>query len=164
MDAEELAAALRRLMDGQHPTPPPASPPPPSNRRPQQPYEDVLLVPAPTPDPSPGDEFYALLYKPEDSAPIPAPEPVDDHLLDEIEETGHVAATRDATAGYRAKRTGVQGFLAAVLVAVGGALASIQLDGELDWKYIAVAVGQAVLTAVISYLHPDKSAEAKARS
>lgn len=83
----------------------------------------------------------------------------DDHLLEETEETGDVKITRSANASYRAKRTWVQGILASVLINVGGVLTALRLDAEIDWKMLAVSVGQAALTGVIAYLHNDKTAD-----
>ncbi|MEU7830375.1 hypothetical protein [Nonomuraea sp. NPDC049129] len=154
MDTSEFAASFQRLMDEQSK---------PSTPDPQQ---DVLLVSAP-PEPEP-DPFFDRYFVPENrTADLPTytPEPedpygvFDDHLLDETEETKDVAVTNPANAKYRATRTGYQGLIASVLIAVGGVLASLTVGAAIDWRLLGLSVGQAVLTAVVSYLHNDKSAE-----
>jgi hypothetical protein len=159
MDTAEFAASFQALLDQKSP---PATP------EPQQPA-DVLLVPAP-PEPQP-DPFFERYFVPE-VAPVPndyttslptyspVPYQFDDHLLEENEVTGDVMASNTSNATYRAKRTGFQGGLAAVLVAVGGVLASLSVNSDIDWKLLGLAAGQAILTAVISYLHKDNSADA----
>jgi hypothetical protein len=165
MDVNELARSLQALLNEQ------AKPP---TSQPHQP-QDELLVSAPEPisEPEP-DPFFEHYFVPETppaadytaSLPAYSPDPedpygvFDDHLLDHTEETGDVKVTNVANATYRAKRTGVQGLLAAVIVAVGGVMAAIPLDIDLDWKMLGLLVGEAVLTAVISFLHNDKTAKA----
>ncbi|GII83304.1 hypothetical protein Ssi03_12940 [Sphaerisporangium siamense] len=146
MDVNELQASLQALMDRQKAGPAPEPVPVPA---------DVLVASA-TPGP------YDHLYAPADTTanqPAYQPYEFDDHLLEENEEAGDVKITNVANAIYRAKRTGFQGLLASVLVSVGTVLAAVQLNAEIDWKLLALALGQAVLTAVISFLHNDKTAE-----
>jgi hypothetical protein len=71
-----------------------------------------------------------------------------------------VKVTNVANAVYRAKRTGLQGLIASVLIALGGVLVSLQTSSDVDWKLVGISVGQAVLTAAITFLHDDKSATA----
>lgn len=85
----------------------------------------------------------------------PPAEELDDDLLEGNEEANVVVANGKATATFRAKRTGVQGLLAAVLIAIGGVFTSLQVDADIDWRLVGLAVGQAVLTAFISFLHND---------
>lgn len=167
MDTAEFAAAFARLMDEQSK---------PSTPEPQQTPPDVLLVSAPQREPDPFyDRYFAPAKEPvtdyvtnpgdyTTALPTYSPEPedpygvFDDHLLEETEETKDVAVTNPANAKYRATRTGVQGLIASVLVAVGGVLASLTVGAEIDWKLLGLSVGQAVLTALVSYFHNDKSA------
>ncbi|WP_431911706.1 hypothetical protein [Nonomuraea jabiensis] len=152
MDVNELARSLQNLMDEQTK---------PSAPEPQQP-RDVLLVSAPEPDP-----FYERYFAPVDDITTPqptyspAPYQFDDHLLEETEEAGDVKITNVANAAYRAKRTGYQGLIASVLVAIGGVLTSLTVGSDIDWKLLGLSAGQAVLTAVISFLHNDKTADSE---
>ncbi|GII95127.1 hypothetical protein [Sinosporangium siamense] len=59
---------------------------------------------------------------------------------------------------YRAKHTGLQGLLASVLIDIGRALASLQAGAGIHWKLIGFSLGRAFLTALITFLHNDKSA------
>ncbi|MGN9782773.1 hypothetical protein ACTMTF_15175 [Nonomuraea sp. ZG12] len=156
MDTAEFAASFQALLDQQRP----------QDLKPQ-PSQDVLLVSEPLPEPE-LDPFFEHYFVPETTHtsdlpayPLAPEDPYgvfDDHLLEETEETKDVAVTNPANAAYRAKRTGFQGALVSVLVAVGGVLASLTIGAEIDWRLLGLSVGQAVLTAVISYLHNDKSA------
>ncbi|WP_043617331.1 hypothetical protein [Nonomuraea candida] len=159
MDVNALAASLQALMDAQKAkaaaTPQPVQ---------SAPVADVLVASEPESTP---DAFFEHLFAPaaEDTSAddFDGPSPYfdfDDHLLDETEETGDVKVNNVANAKYRATRTGYQGLIASVLIAVGGVLTSLQLDAEINWKLIGISVGQAVLTAVVSFLHNDKSAAA----
>lgn len=153
MDVHELAKSLQALIDAQRQQRP-------ANPKPEP--QDVLLVPAPEPDPyehlfRPADDYTAAMpatsLNPEDPYGV-----FDDHLLDHIERTGDVRMTTSSHAAYRAKRTGVQGLIATILVAVGGVLTSLTVGAEIDWKLLGLSLGQAILTAIISYLHKDNAA------
>ncbi|MER7208528.1 hypothetical protein ABT340_15765 [Streptosporangium sp. NPDC000239] len=147
MDVTELQASLQALMNQQAAKQAPAPQPEPT------PVEttDVLVAAAP-------DDFYERYFVPVAQPPDRSNE-FDDHLLVVNEEAGDVTTTKTANAAYRAKRTGVQGLLATVLVSVGGVLGAIQLDADIDWRVLGLLVAQAVLTAIVSYLHTDKRAE-----
>ncbi|GAA4186986.1 hypothetical protein GCM10022252_19750 [Streptosporangium oxazolinicum] len=110
------------------------------------------------------DPFFEQYFTPQADPQTAMYEPFDqlDDLRDDQEEAGQVQITPSANAAYRAKRTALQGLIVSVLVAVGGVLTSLQLDAGVDWKLVAVSVGQAVLTALVSYLHNDNSAAASA--
>ncbi|MEO3860113.1 hypothetical protein [Acrocarpospora sp. B8E8] len=153
MDADELAASLQAIMDQrgarQTEAPPPDFPPAPE--------------PSPVPvRPVEPDPFYEQYFAPATTATLPPVyEPIqfDDHLLEETESAGNIMASTSSNAAYRAKRTGYQGLLASALVAVGGVFASLSLDADVDWRLLGLSVGQAVLTAVITFLHNDNSAD-----
>ena len=51
----------------------------------------------------------------------------------------------------RAWRTFGQGAFISALVAVGTVLAG--LSGDVDWRVVGMACGQAALTAVVTYVH-----------
>ncbi|MEU4726531.1 hypothetical protein AB0G06_43630 [Nonomuraea dietziae] len=152
MDVNELARQLQTLMDEQSR----------QAAKPEQP-QDVLLVSGPKP--AQPDPFYERYFAPVNDItavqPTYQPHPYlfDDHLLEETEEAGDVKITNPANATYRAKRTGYQGLIASVLIAVGGVLTSLTIGAEIDWRLLGLSVGQAILTAVVSYLHNDKTAE-----
>jgi hypothetical protein len=82
----------------------------------------------------------------------------DDALLADNEETGDVHMTNSSNAAHRATRTGVQGAIVTILVAIGGVLGTLTVGTDIDWRLLTLSLGQAVLTAIISYLHKDKSA------
>ncbi|MFI6319759.1 hypothetical protein ACIBG8_19650 [Nonomuraea sp. NPDC050556] len=94
----------------------------------------------------------------EDPPALEMVEELDDYLLEEIEIADVVESKPKAVAAYRAKRTGYQGLIAAVLIAVGGVFTSLSIGADIDWRLLGLSVGQAVLTAVVSYLHNDKAA------
>ncbi|WP_371784688.1 hypothetical protein [Streptosporangium subroseum] len=71
-----------------------------------------------------------------------------------------VKITPTANASTRAKRTAVQGLLVSVLIGIGGVLTALQASADIDWKLLGVSVGQAVLTALVSFLHNDGSDDA----
>lgn len=163
MDLTQLQASLQALMDEQQT---PASTPQPAQQAEPFDVRDVLLVsPTPAPAVEAVDPDYADLYAPpvqqtELYEPYVEPYVFDDDLLEETEETGDVKVTNVANSIYRAKRTGLQGLLVSVLLAVGGVLTSLQADADIDWKLIGFSFGQAILTALITFLHNDKSASA----
>jgi hypothetical protein len=158
MDVNELARSLQALMEVEKP----------ATHEPQP--QDVLLVSAPEPLPEPEpDPFFEHYFTPKNdyttalpTYPHDSEDPYgvfDDDLLNETEETGDVKITNVANALYRAKRTGAQGLIASVLVAVAGAVAAFGFGAEIDWRLLGLTVGQAALTAVITFLHNDKAAE-----
>jgi hypothetical protein len=63
----------------------------------------------------------------------------------------HTDDVQQADAFVRAWRTFGQGAVVAALVSVGTVL--MTLGPEPDWKGVAVACGQAVATAVVTYVH-----------
>ncbi|MEU9888991.1 hypothetical protein [Sphaerisporangium sp. NPDC051011] len=104
------------------------------------------------------------LFAPMDSTanqPIYDPFEFDDHLIEVNEEAGDVKITNVANAIYRAKRTGIQGVLASVLISVGGVLTALQVDAEINWTLLGLSLSQAALTAIVSFLHNDKTAESQ---
>ncbi|GAA3537119.1 hypothetical protein GCM10022419_016170 [Nonomuraea rosea] len=164
MDQAQLAASLQALMDQQK-----AAAQRPAPVAPVQP--DVLVASVPevtpefTPEPDPFFEQYFVQATPagEQTAlvePYVEPYVFDDDLLEDQEEAAAVKVTNVANAAYRAKRTGIQGLIVSVVIAAGGVLTALQVDAEIDWKLVGISLGQAVLTAVVSFLHNDKSASA----
>ncbi|SFI81509.1 hypothetical protein SAMN05216275_10564 [Streptosporangium canum] len=140
MDVNELQASLQALMDQDKVRP----------QNPRHEPEPAGVLVATAPDPDPYEHYFVPVG--------PIPNQFDDHLLEDNEEAGDVKITNAANAAYRAKRTGYQGLIASVLVAVGGVLTSLTVGADIDWKLLGLSAGQAVLTAVISFLHNDKSA------
>ncbi|MGS2646077.1 hypothetical protein [Streptosporangium sp. G12] len=183
MDPNDLQARLQALAAQR--THSPASPPAPAPAPAPQPYYPPPVEIPQEPEPEPewptwvsrqllseeveplvaadADPFFEQYFTPQADPQTatyePYIEPYDqlDDLLDDQEDAGHVKITPTANAAYRAKRTGLQGLIASVLIAIGGVLVSLQTSADIDWKLVGLSVGQAVLTAVITYLHNDNS-------
>ncbi|MER5643957.1 hypothetical protein [Streptosporangium sp. NPDC002524] len=178
MDPNDLQARLQALAAQR--ANPPASTPAPVPAPVPQPYYPPPVEVAQEPEPewptwvpqellseeieppvaADADPFFEQYFTPQTAMY----EPFDqlDDLRDDQEEAGHVKITPSANAAYRAKRTGIQGLIASVLIAIGGVLVSLQTSADIDWKLVGLSVGQAVLTAAITYLHNDNSAAAAA--
>lgn len=149
MDVTALQASLQALMDQRAQTPAPAAAPPP---------QPVQELPAQAePDPFFEQYFVPAAQPVEQTQTFEPVELLDDHLLENHEKAGEVKITDIADALYRAKRTGYQGLIASVLIALGGVLASLQVDAPIDWKLMGVSLGQALLTAAVTFLHNDPS-------